>query len=222
MAANSAGCWTGTTPPHRSGPTPPKRALELAHDPKFRRSRSDFYEWQHSVLSREHSPEDAVAAMVKLAQAFNDPVERSGRGHRWETVVLYCSLTAAALTTAAGLFPASFSAVDLGPLAGAHVVQVGGFGANAAIQIAQHIADRDTVAPAVGDHGDNIVPNWGTGYANSWQNGDYAISEVRSESSPVALAARCTVRGSGKRRLPIASGEVSGILPRKHSANQQG
>jgi hypothetical protein len=120
-----------------------KRALDLAHRPEFKRRRSNFYEWQHNILSRGHMPEDAAGAMVRLAQELNNLVEQSGRDYRWETVVLVCAVAAAGLATAASLFPAGFVALGLGPLQGAQVVQIGGFATGAVLQIAQHVAGRE-------------------------------------------------------------------------------
>lgn len=119
-----------------------KRALDLAHDPAFRRRRSSFYEWQHGVLARGHLPSDAAAEMAGLAREYGELVQRSGREFRWETVALCCSIAVAGLALAAGLCPGSFAAMGAGPLAGAQVVQLGGFASGAALQIARHIAGK--------------------------------------------------------------------------------
>ena len=121
-----------------------KRALDLAHNPEFKQRRSRFYEWQHDILSRGHLPEDAAAAMVKMAQEFNSSVEQPGRDYRWETVVLCCSIAATGMATAASLFPATFAALGVGALEGAQVMQIGGFATGAVIQIAKHVAGGET------------------------------------------------------------------------------
>lgn len=119
-----------------------KRALDLAHKPAFRQARSEYYNWQHEILGNGHLPEDAASAMVKLVKNYNSIVEASGRKFRRETVVLFCSVLAAGLATAAGLFPGSFEMAGMGPLAGAQVVQIGGFASGAVIQVAEHVAGK--------------------------------------------------------------------------------
>ena len=129
-------------PQEKDEPENLKRALDLAHKPEFKRRRSNFYEWQHDILSKGQLPDDAAAAMGKMVQEFNNLVEKSGRGYRWKTVVLVCTLAAAVLETWEALDPGSFTALDLGPLQGLDVMVIGGLVTGGVIKFARHVRGR--------------------------------------------------------------------------------
>lgn len=129
-----------------------KRALDLAHQQKFRAQRRNFHNWQHDILSRGQIPQDAVGELKKLVGEFNETTERTGRAYRVETVVLVGLLAAAALTTLAGIDPAAFSEIGVGALKGVQVMTIGGATTGALVQIARHIGgQRDSDADSLTD-----------------------------------------------------------------------
>ena len=129
-----------------------KRALDLAHQQKFRARRRNFHNWQHDILSRGQIPQDAVGELTKLVGEFNEATETTGRSYRVETVVLVGLLATAALTTLAGIDPAAFSEIGVGALKGAQVMAIGGATTGALVQIARHIGgQRDPDADSLTD-----------------------------------------------------------------------
>ena len=129
-----------------------KRALDLAHQQKFRARRRNFHTWQHNILSRGQIPQDAVGELAKLVREYNEAVETTGRSYRVETAVVVGLLATAALVTLAGIAPAAFSAIGVGVLKGAQVMTIGGATTSAVVQIARHLGgQRDPDADSLTD-----------------------------------------------------------------------
>jgi hypothetical protein len=53
------------------------RAVKLSKDPRFRENRQALYDWQWKVLNQHKTPEEAVEAMSKLVEKYNERIEKA-------------------------------------------------------------------------------------------------------------------------------------------------